>query len=178
MNASIYPKFNVTEIYNEFIEKDWFKFQELVYELGEHTLSYIQNFINSRTHREGRTGNLANSIKKYDLPHTGAGEASVGWGIGLISEMNELAPYWYLLNFGGLTAIAKEGRGVGGSFNGEAPDSTKRGTNVGTQRFTQESNSFFMMPKSPIKGLNYIENTRQKLDAEINKILLYLQTHK
>lgn len=169
------PKFDTKEIYDSIIQKEWIRLQNLVLELGEHLLEYIQTYINSRTHRDGKTGKLANAMK-LDV-QAGAGEAGISWGIGHIPTLNVEVSYWYLLNFGGLTAIAKQGRGVGGSFNGEAPSPTKTGTGVGTQRFTQENNSFFMIPKSPIRPMNYIEATRQKLNMEINKILKFLKTH-
>lgn len=179
MKVSIYPKFDSIKIVDEWIGQDWFRFQNLVNILGDHLLNYMQTYINARSHREGRTGNLANSIKKYDLPNTGIGEASVGWGIGLISEMDKLAPYWYLINYGGKTFVANFGMGVGGYFGaGDAPDSSKAGTGIGTQRFTQEYGQFVMYPKNPIKGINYIESTRQKLDQEIRKIIDHLKHNK
>jgi hypothetical protein len=165
------PQFNVKTIYDESIGElagTWLS--ALFYELADNMLTYIQGFINSNSHREGQTGNLARSIKLYRGTFKELGEIS--WGIGLISEMNQLAPYWYLINFGGLTTIAKEGRGVGGYFDGEEPpDKSKRGTNVGTDKFIQARNNFFMFPKSPIRPMNYIENTRLRLEFQIENII-------
>jgi len=175
--AEITPKFKIEEIYTDTIGKDWIRFQELVAELGEHILAYMQNYINSHISRAESNGTLANAMK-LDVV-AGAGEASVGWGIGYMPTLDVEVPYWYLINFGGLTTIAKEGRGVGGYFGGgDAPDSIKRGSGVGTQRFHEEMNTFMMFPKSPIKPMNYIENSRQQLDREINKILQFIRTRK
>jgi len=168
-NTTFTPKFDVKTIYDEAINGGSAWLCSLVYELGDRMLGSIQTYINANSHREGRTGNLANSIKLYREPSTKLGE--VTWGIGLISEMSKLAPYWYLINFGGLTTIAKEGRGVGGSFGGDAPDSAKRGTDIGTQTFTQGKDMFFMFPKNPIKPMNYIEFSRNLLVFEINQLL-------
>ena len=175
ITTSITPKFDSKEIYEEAIGQSWFRFQNLVAELGQHILSYLQTYINANSHREGKTGNLANAMK-LDLI---AGEGMVGWGIGKIEDLNKNVPYWYLINFGGLTTIAREGRGVGGYFGtGDAPDSKYRGTGVGSQRFTQARDYFIMKPKSPIKGMNYIESTRMRLDQELQTILTFLMTHK
>ena len=54
LSASFSPKFNVQEIYNDFIGKDWFRFQELIAELGQHTLEYLQTYINAHSHRDGK----------------------------------------------------------------------------------------------------------------------------
>src|SRR3989304_113342 len=172
ITASITPKFDSKVIYNEWIEKNWFEFQEKVFELGNEMLAYIQQFITSKTHRDGSTGNLVRSIKLY--PQAGAGTAEVGWGIGLMSEMDTLAPYWYLINFGGYTTIAKEGRGVAGFFgSNNAPDSTLAGSGVGTERFNQSSadGRFYMKPHSLIIPMNYIESSRFELDRALQHIL-------
>jgi hypothetical protein len=89
-----------------------------------------------------------------------------------------------LINFGGLTWAVKTGKGVPGFFGaGQAPDSTKSGTGVGTERFTYQmteygESSYIMFPKSAIKPMNYVEATRRQLDRELQKILIYLTTHK
>lgn len=172
MYATFTPKFNVNEIMHDFVGKDWFRLQELVNILGEHILSYMQDYINTRSHRDGKTGNLANAITIDQ--YAGAGE--VGWGIGKITTLDQNAPYWYLLNFGGKTFVAQFGLGVGGSFNGNSPDSSKAGTGVGTERFGD--GNFVMFPKNPIRPLNYIESSRQKLDLEIKKIILHIKANK
>lgn len=164
------PKFDSKIIYYESIVKPSAWLSSLFYELGDTIFAYMQEYISSRIRREGKTGNLANSIKLYHFPSKELGVTE--WGIGFIPEMSAQAPYWALINFGGLTPIAREGRGVSGYFGlGDAPDPTKRGTGVGTQRFTQARNKFFMRPTSPIKPMNYIESSRFRTELEINRII-------
>jgi len=171
------PNFNTREIYNEWIGKSWLELEGTIAELGEYILSYMQQFITNRIHRDGSTGNLVRSINieywSQGAKETLAGEAYAGWGIGKMSDMDKDAPYWYLINYGGMSFIAKFGLGVGGSFNGEAPDPMKAGSGVGTQRFG--SGNFVMFPKSPILPMGYIEASRFELDKNINTIIAKLK---
>lgn len=178
LKIDITPKFQATEIVHEIVEKTWFRFQVLAVELGSHILTYLQTYINAHTRRDGATGNLANAMT-LDIDST-AGQAQVSWGIGHIPTLNSKVPYWRLINFGGLTWAAKTGRGVPGFFGtGNAPDPTKRGTAVGTERFVYDTSDkhSMMFPKSPIKPMNYVEATRMQLDNELQKILTYLTAH-
>lgn len=177
---TVTPKFSHTEIVHEVIERTWFRFQELVAELGEHILSYLQTYINAHSRRDGKTGNLANAMTL----DTFVGPATVGWGIGKIADLNGRVPYWRLINFGGLTWAAKTGKGVPGFFGaGNAPDKSQRGSGVGTERFHYQTTeygeaSYMMFPKTAIKPMNYVEATRMQLDRELQKILIYLTSHK
>ena len=161
--------FNAKQIVDEWIRRDWFEFQYQVHELGNQILSYMQQFITSRIKRDGSTGNLVRSINLEPF----VGMASVGWGIGKISEMDKLAPYWYLINYGGMSFIAQFGLGTGGSFGGEAPDPMKAGTGVGKQRFG--SGNFVMFPKSPIAPMHFVESSRLELDRRIIFIIQKLK---
>jgi hypothetical protein len=179
LNVKITPNFNTSQIYAEIIQKTWFRFQELALELGEHLVEYMQGYINARSHRQGATGNLANAMK-LDV-QAGAGEAGVSWGIGHIPTLDKEAPYWRLLNFGGLTWAARTGTGVPGFFGaGNPPDKAQRGTRKGSERFNYNTGEghFVMKVTNPIKGINYIEATRQRLDKEIHTIIKFLITHK
>lgn len=176
LHAEFTPKFKVNEIYNDWIERDWFIFQEAVFDLGKEMLDYIHKLITDKSHREGKTGTLNKSIKLY--PNVGMAE--VGWGIGKMSEMSSLAPYWYLLNFGGMSWAGLTGMAVPGKFNGHAPDSNMAGTGVGTEHFDYTPYSkmahgkdelTFMHVKNPIKGMNYIQESQMQLDRELATIL-------
>jgi len=164
--ASFSPKFNVKEIVHQTIEKQWIEFQFRAFELGETMLSYMQTYIASQIKGDTSSGNLVRSIKLYN--EAGAGEAKVAWGIGLMTEMNVLAPYWKLINYGGVTWKG-DYHFVPGHFEGN--------------KFVYVPNSKDgeMLPsgvKTVIKGMNYIESTRMELDREINKILKQLSVSK
>ena len=176
LTASFTPKFITSKIVSETITKDWFQFQDRVFDLGQTILQYLQTYITSHSHRDGKTGTLANAMRLYSKAVPG--EATVGWGIGKISELDQLAPYWHLVNFGGKTFVAQFGMGVGGSFNGDAPISSKAGTNIGTQRFDwapYTEGSFVMFPKNPIRPMNYIEATKMQIDREIRTLLIQVK---
>ena len=176
-SASITPKFDSQQLYDELINKNWNKIQTTIIGLGEYILQYLQTYINTRSHRDGKTGNLANAMTlTKDLSPT-----TVGWGIGKIVDLNRNAPYWRMINYGGLTWVAKTGRGVPGYFGtGDAPDSAQRGSGVGTQRFHYDKggSSFMMFPKNPIYPQNYIETTWLQMNREFQKLLNKLKTSK
>jgi hypothetical protein len=172
--ATMKPDFKFEKIIEESVKRPWIDFQTAVDELSENMLAYMQTYITSHINREGSTGNLVRSIKRYKEWNTPGPEPSIFVGIGLISEMNELAPYWALLNYGGMSFAAHFGQGVGGHFNGNPPDSNKAGTGVGKERFTwapYTDGSFVMFPKNPINAINYIENTKLKLDIELQALM-------
>jgi hypothetical protein len=165
ISVSVYPHFDANAIYRDVIFLDWFKFQNLIGELSGHTLSYLQTYINSHSQKD-HSGNLANTMK-VEMP-SGAGEAQVSWGIGKIADLDQFAPYWRIINYGG-SGFKGDYHFVPGFFNGN--------------KFTYNP----MMPegkmlpsgvKGLIKPMNYIEATHLNLDREINIILKSLKTLK
>lgn len=127
---------------------------------------YMRSVIRTQKHRAGSSGNLEKSIKS----HATIGSESVAIGIGLISLLDSKAPYWYLINYGGM--VSPEARRVPGVFNNADPPSAGLGgTGVGTEEFTYKpqsersgSDTFFLMNVgSPIAPMNYIQKTAQWL---------------
>lgn len=177
LKTELTPKFIVKEIYDDWIGRDWFAFQLAVFELGEQTLDFIHEFITQHSKRAEKSGNLVKSIKLYSIH----GMAEVSWGIGKMSEMTSSAPYWYLINFGGMSWAGLTGKPVPGLFDGDSrPDRNMSGSGVGTERFHYQSyynnthgkdEKSFMTVKSPINPMNYIENAQFKVDAELTNIL-------
>ncbi len=147
---------------NEFIQEIAFKFitvQEGLKVLGEDTRNQMITHIQSNKKRAGSEGNL----EKHILVHTEVQtkKRSVV-GVGLISLLNAYAPYWNILNYGGLSGVAQQGKlvpGYFGSFN--APNPALKGTGVGREHweYTPGNAMFFMKPESPIAAVNYIEKT-------------------
>ena len=164
ISVTINPKFNGKSIYQEVVGTQWFKLQNLVAELGNHTLQYIQTYINTHAKKE-HTGNLAKTMK-LDIV-AGAGTGAVNWGIGKISELDMFAPYWAIINFGG-SSWEGDYHFVPGEFNGK------------TFQYNPGSKEGLMLPsgvKGIIKPMSYIEATRLQLDRDINIILQSLKAN-
>jgi hypothetical protein len=144
----------------------WTELELELTQIGTDTEQYIREFIQSHLKRTGNTGKLAHSIESDVLQNVFCQILEIG--IGNIALMDEQAPGWHLLNYGGMTVAAQTGMGVPGSFNGERPDSDKAG---GSDRFGP--GKFMMFPKEPIYPMNYIENAdaflNQKLTAFLSK---------
>jgi hypothetical protein len=159
ISASFTPKFNVNAIMSEWIQKDWFQFQYAIHELGTEMLNYMQGFITERRKHPATTGRLINSIKLYQFG--GFGQAETGWGIGDMSVMSKIAPYWYLINFGGST-FRGDYHFTPGYFEG------------GIFTYVPNSHEGKMLPsgvKGIIKPMNYIEASRLQLNNEIMNLL-------
>ena len=125
-------------------------------DLGLDTVEFMRTTIHNSAKR-GSMGNLGNAIRKYQGYF-----GPVEWvGVGLIDELNQKAPYWSVVNYGGYVPPAN----IGMFENTGAPDSslTGRGTevwhHVGTAAAAYGLNFWFMRPKSPIRPMNYIEST-------------------
>ena len=180
ITVTCHPTFDAETFFTEGIKTSLLELEVEVTELGERILSYMQQFITARIHRDGSTGNLVRSINieyfSQGVKETLAGVAFAGWGIGKISDMNKEAPYWYLINYGGMSFVAHFGLGVGGSFNGDAPDSMKAGSGIGKQRFNWKPyQSFVMFPKNLTSPMGYIEASHFELDRQINTIIAKLK---
>ena len=162
ISVSITPNFDSKIIYNEFIEKNWFEFQSALFDAGNTMLSYMQQYITSKVKGES-TGNLVRSIKLYQ--EAGAGTASVSWGIGLISEMNALAPYWHIIDVGG-SGFKGDYHFVPGFFNGNK---------FVYNPMIAEGKSLPSGVKGIIKPMHYVDATRLQLDREIQRIIQSLK---
>jgi len=170
----ITPKFNVKEIMDTTIRKDWFIFQAEAYELGNQLLPYIQTYINAHRKRTGNTGNLADSMTFEG--QTGAG--FISWGIGNIDLLNSRAPYWYVINYGRkVTGEAFIPPATTGYFGqGNKPDSQQAG--AGTERWHYAGGrgaGFFMKPTHVVRAMNYIQATKFELDKQLKVLLTKLK---
>jgi len=162
ISVTITPKFDSKIIYNEFIEKNWFEFQEQLFDAGNKMLSYMQGFIASKIKGES-TGNLVRSIKLYS--EAGAGTAEVSWGIGLISEMDAIAPYWHIIDVGG-SSFSGDYHFVPGFFEGNK---------FKYNPMMAEGKSLPSGVKGIITPMHYISATRLELDREIQRIIQSLK---
>lgn len=130
--------------------------------LAVDTRDYMRDIIQtSKKRKSGSRDNLENAIEVDELPTT---EKEFHFGVGNIRHLDEVAPYWLLLNYGGLPPIARNGRTIYGAFDmKDPPDSSLRGTGKGTQSFFLSrfgsTPTFPMTPKNPIAPVKYIEKT-------------------
>ena len=121
---------------------------------GTNTVKAFKGVIeHSRKRGPSRSGNrLANSIDS---------EVTYGLitavGVGNKKRMSQVAPYWRVVNYGGI--IPKSDVGVFGA--GSAPDKSLVGR--GTEPWTPGRYGFFMKPKAPIRPMNFIETTINEL---------------
>jgi len=162
ITVSITPYLDSKILYNEFIQKNWFEFQSQLFEAGNKMLSYMQQYIASKIKGES-SGDLVRSIKFYGVAPAGTG--SVSWGIGRISEMDMLAPYWHIIDVGG-SSFAGEYHFVPGFFDGSI------------FKYNPMMPEGKMLPsgvKGVIKPMHYIEATRIQLDREIQRIITSLR---
>jgi len=165
INITISPKFEVEKIVTELINKNFAAAEIACVNAASDTVDYIRNYIYQHSHREGRTNRLGMSIDFYPETQATGGKLSFFCGIGKISE---LPPYWKIINYGGFTTVAAEGRGVSGDFNGNKPDGNYAGTGNGGERWNNPG-EYVMYPKSPIEGKHYLEAGIVKLKNELRK---------
>lgn len=173
LSIKVTPKFNVREIVDSTIRKDWIRFQLEAFNFGFKLKRFMKNYINVNRKRSGGTGNLSRAItlKKISQPGT------IGWGIGFIPSLNRKAPYWYVLNFGAKITGEKFIPPVSlGHFDGSRPDSVLRGKGTdrwrgGVEATLGESLGYKMTPKTPIRPINYIEATDFRLKLKLNNLL-------
>ena len=141
------------------IQFRFIKLKQGIQVLGETARDKMRNIISTEKHRKKESqGNLESAINTYP--------SADGWsvGVGDLEELNYLAPYWYLCNYGGMSAIAARGGTIYGQFEGSPPQGRYAGTGVGRQyfyqnSFTAEGEMFHMKPKNPVWAMNYIEKT-------------------
>ena len=129
-------------------------------QLALQTRDHMREVIKQKTYRRGATGNLAKRINVYKIAD--------GWGIGDKKELDYFAPYWYLMNYGGMTIISARGKTIYGNFEGQSPDGKLAGSNpgAGTARFTKGAMPLYpMLPKFPVMPKNYIEDTANWLST-------------
>jgi hypothetical protein len=125
---------------------------------------YMQDVIAASIHRDGSTGNLAQNIDSQ----VGGWGISYWGGVGSVENLGKNAPYWYVANFGktldGQDFIPRPSTG---SFNGNPPSSSLAG--VGTEMWSSPGR-YLMIPKNPVRPLNYIESTGNYFTANFKQI--------
>jgi hypothetical protein len=135
--------------------------QEQIRVLGHHTADHMRNTISTSKKRHSFGSNLEDNILAETLDTTGGVEV----GIGRISQLKANAPYFEVLDVGGYVPYSTAKGAPLGSFEGDAPSSS---VVSGNQNWERSGNKgFFMKPKSPIEGIDYIGKAIRNLDKEL-----------
>lgn len=99
-------------------------------------------------------------------------------GIGRISTLKAEAPYWEVLDVGGYIPPANIGYFTSGS--GLSGDKTFPESGITGQNWIHTGKgqgSFFMKPKSPIEGIDYIGKATRTIDQELKATIEKLGGH-
>lgn len=122
---------------------------------AESAKQQMQATIKAKTRREGATGRLRNSLGIKVIKS----RREIEVGVGYIPDLMTIAPYWYLVNYGGL--VNPKARRVPGVFDLDTPPMSEfKGSGVGSGQFTYVRNGpvrFLMNVTSPILPMYYIE---------------------
>lgn len=151
--------------FQRYVERQFINIENGMIKLGVDTRDRMREALKNKITREGSTGNLANSIHSYVERYP----QGILVGVGSIDYMTKVAPYWYIINYGGYTTISARGMSLWGWYGaGNKPDASLRGTGVGRERFTSVTGGnlvnlptiYRMTPTAPIAPKYYIERTK------------------
>jgi hypothetical protein len=98
-------------------------------------------------------------------------ENYVEYGIGSISWLKGIAPYYEVLDAGGYIPYSSRKGAPLGSFEGDRPEATVVNLGQNWERSSDGKSGFFMKPKNPITGIGYIEQANIFVDGELKKIV-------
>lgn len=135
--------------------------QEQIRILGHHTADHMRNTIKISKKRHSLGSNLEDNITAETLNTVGGVEV----GVGKISQLKTNAPYFEVLDKGGYVPYSTAKGAPLGSFEGSAPDGNVVSGNQNWERSGDKG--FFMKPKSPIEGIDYIGKAIRNLDKEL-----------
>ncbi len=157
--------------------------------IKEQVLAHLQTYINSQKHydvmerpaseedvnRLTQRNNLYNTIEAGTTitEHiTPDGHYKYYLSIGEERFLQEHAPYWKVVNYGGYVpppVIGYFGAGKAPrAFAGEVFHAT--GKYKGTNPYTRSKKSFLMIPKKPITGMYYLEEMAKAFSIEMQLI--------
>jgi hypothetical protein len=139
--------------------------QEAMIGLAENTVKNMRDTISSSKKRHSLGSNLEDAIEATILNTIGG----IDIGIGNIYKLKSQAPYWEVLDAGGYVPYSTVKGAPLGSFEGSAPDSTLVS---GNQNWERSGKGFFMKPKSPIEGIDYVGKAIRELDKELKETII------
>jgi len=145
------------------LQSVWFEFQSEAYDLINRTREYMISYVNSHKVRPKSGNKLEDSIQVEIINTTGGLEM----GIGNIDKIQQIAPYWRILNFGG---VSNTGHYVPlGVFIPGEPKPSKQAFRQG--QWAVGAGKFTFIAKRPIQGIHYIEESSNFLENNIKDLL-------
>jgi hypothetical protein len=137
--------------------------QEQIRVIGHHCADNMRSTIKESKKRPSLGSNLEDNITAETLNTT----AGVEVGIGRISKLKTNAPYYEVLDAGGYVPYSTVKGAPLGSFYGNPPTAGGNGDN-----WERSGNKgFFMKPKKPIEGIDYIGKAIRNLDIELRNVM-------
>ena len=133
--------------------------QEEAINLADNTVNHMRDTISSSKKRHSLGNNLEKTIDKEILNTTG----NIDIGIGNINKLKTDAPYYEVLDAGGYIPYSTVKGAPLGSFYGNPP--VPGGSGENWERSGDKG--YFMKPKKPIEGLDYINKAIRNLDKEL-----------
>ena len=141
--------------------------QEEMVELAENTVHHMRNTISSSKKRNSFGTNLEDSIEATILNTTGG----IDIGIGNIFKLKSQAPYFEVLNDGGYIPYSTRKAAPPGSFEGDRP-SKEFYLMQGIQNWELGGEGYYMKPRSPIEGIDYVGKAIRNLDKELKEKII------
>ena len=139
------------------------KIRQTLLTMANSTRDTMISTIRSFKTRTGSNGRLEQAINVYTEVMS---KDYMVIGVGQIAELNRIAPYWALVNWGGM--VSPRARLVPGAFQpgDQEPDPALAGTRVGREYFEympeaggRNDSRFLMQVRNPIAPMHYIEKT-------------------
>lgn len=143
----------------------YFEAQNKMMDLAEETVFNMRKIIQENKVRRTSGNNLEKTIEAIPLNTTGGVEI----GIGDIQKLNTDAPYWRVIDIGGYVPYSNTAGAPLGSFEGDRPQTGIVSGNQNWERSGEKG--FFMKPKSPIVGIDYIGRSLRQLNRDLKNYL-------
>jgi len=136
------------------------KTSEGVVDVANAARDHMRKTIKDNKRRGAGSGRLERAIQTH--VETATGTVTIV-GVGLIELLDIYAPYWYLLNYGGM--VSPQARAVPGYFGNNRPPLPGLRGWLGHESFTytpleasaDRGGTFFMNVETPITPVHYIE---------------------
>ena len=136
--------------------------QEKIRVVAHHSADHMRETISSSKKRHSTGNNLENAITAELIDDVGG----IKYGIGNINKLKSDAPYWEVIDQGGYVPYSTAKGAPLGSFEGDAPAGS------GNQNWEKSGDKgFFMKPKNPIEGINYVGKAINNMQKELKKTM-------
>jgi len=134
-------------------------------QMASDTQMMMRQTIGAFKTRQGSASNLEHAINTYTQPM----QDGIVIGVGSLNELNNIAPYWALINWGGM--VSPLARTVPGAFEpgNRPPLPGYAGTRGGAEKFVHmpqgSSKGHLLFEKESLEG--YIKSCQIKADFDV-----------